>query len=105
MWHHLQKNFIERYISSLFTLNGCDVITGCKEMFIRLFYFFLFGLINNERVQCTYLYKIKIIHLIMSVPKYAEILSDDEVNYLINLRVDKNFNVIFICKDKKIFNY
>ena len=41
----------------------------------------------------------------MSVPKYAEILSDDEVNYLINLRVDKNFNVIFICKDKKIFNY
>ena len=74
-------------------------------MFIRLFYFFLFGLINNERVQCTYLYKIKIIHLIMSVPKYAEILSDDEVNYLINLRVDKNFNVIFICKDKKIFNY
>ena len=28
----------------------------------------------------------------MSLPKYAEILSDDEVNYLTKLRVDKNFN-------------
>ena len=41
----------------------------------------------------------------MYVPKYAEILSDNEVNYLTNLRVDKNLNVIFIGKDKKIFNY
>ena len=41
----------------------------------------------------------------MSVPKYAEILSNNEVNFLTNLRVDKNFNVIFIRKDKKIFNY
>ena len=41
----------------------------------------------------------------MSVPIYAEIFSDNEVNYLTNLRVDKNFNVIFIRKDKKIFNY
>ena len=80
------------------------MITGCKEMIIRLFYFFLFGLINKEKVY-IYLYKIKIIHLIMSVPKYAEILSDNEVNYLTNLRVDKNLNVIFIRKDKKIFNY
>ena len=40
-----------------------------------------------------------------SLPKYAEILSDDEVKYLTNLRLDKNFNVIFIRKDKKIFNY
>ena len=80
------------------------MITGCKEMFIRLFYFFLFGLINKEKVY-IYLYKIKIIHLIMSVPKYAEILSDNEVNYLTNLTVDKNFNVIFIHIDKRIFNY
>ena len=79
------------------------MITGCKEMFIRLFYFFLFGLINKEKG--IYLYMIKRIHLIMYVPKYSEILSDNEVNYLTNLRVDKNLNVIFIRKDKKIFNY
>ena len=48
---------------------------------------------------------IKRIHLIMYVPKYAEMLSDNEVNNLTNLRVDKNLNVIFIGKDKKIFNY
>ena len=72
-------------------------------MFIRLFYFFLFGLINKEKG--IYLYMIKRIHLIMYVPKYAEILSDNEVNYLTNLRVNKNLNVIFIGKDKKIFNY
>ena len=48
---------------------------------------------------------IKRIHLIMYVPKYSEILSDNEVNYLTNLRVHKNLNVIFIRKDKKIFNY
>ena len=40
-----------------------------------------------------------------SVPKYAEKLSGDEVNFLVNLRVDKIFNIIFIHKDKKIFNY
>ena len=37
-----------------------------------------------------------------SVPKYADKLSDDEVNYLANLRVNKNFNVIFLREDKKI---
>ena len=40
-----------------------------------------------------------------SVPKYAKQLSGDEVNFLVNLRVDKIFNMIFIHKDKKIFNY
>ena len=40
---------------------------------------------------------IKRIHLIMYVPKYTEILSDNKVNYLkTNLRVDKNLNVTFI---------
>ena len=32
----------------------------------------------------------------MYVPKYTEILSDNKVNYLTNLRVDKNLNVTFI---------
>ena len=74
-------------------------------MLILLKVILLFSFLSNKLGKGIYLYKIKIIHLIMSVPKYAEILSDNEVNYLTNLRVDKNFNVIFIRKDKKIFNY
>ena len=66
----------------------------------------LFSFWSNKKQKGSYLYKIKIIHSIMpSVPKYAEKLSGDEVNFLVNLRVDKIFNMIFIHKDKKIFNY
>ena len=39
LWHHPQKKFAERYISSLFTVKGCDntggilVVSKCLESY------------------------------------------------------------------------